>query len=288
MLQKIKDRYIVLGSTGAIGSEIVNYCKKKNYDYIGLSKSAPPQKKNLKVNFIKKNIKNVLSIKESDTVFILYGITDQKILDKNKKLAYKTNYQSIVKNINSLKKTNPLIVFFSSSAVFGKDNKKVYSEISKPCPESYYGKLKLKVEKYIVKNYKNYLIVRSGWISSKMNNCIIKQTLNNLKKNKCFIIKNSYVNLSDTGDITKNLFKLIQYKKRGIFHLVNSKISREKISQIIKKNIKENTNYKIIDKKKLKIKKNINFILKSIYNNKLNFIYKKPEIIIKNKINYIN
>lgn len=244
-------RAIIIGR-GTIGNGLANFCKKNKIEYKLLSR------KNKKIFNYSKTISDQIVLDKKDIVFLSFGISDQMYINKNKKLAYKLNYQYTKKIINDLIKKDISFVFFSSAAVFGKNRKKIYYENSKTCPQTYYGDLKNRIEKHVLVKSKKYYIIRSGWIISKKNNCIIKKIFEQMFNKKCNIFANAKTNMISIENFSKKVFKILKLKS-GIYHIPGNNVLRINISNTIKKIT--NLDYKVINSNEKKF--NYYFIISS-------------------------
>lgn len=268
---------VILGSKSELAKSFTKLLKKKKIKHLTFNRKDNGKNYLNEILTAKKNYKQ-FNYREKNSIFIFFGISSQKDCEKNKSLAIKINEKITKQIIKKFK--NSCIVFISSSAVFGKNKKTRYSEFSKPCPETLYGKLKLKVEKFIKKNVKNYLIVRSGWIISNNNKCIVYDTFKKILKNNFIVKKNSLTNIISDGDFSKGLYFLFSKNRNGIYHISNNKnILRENIAKIISTKVLKKNNYKISRYKTFK--KNINFVLKSKLKNQK---FTSPEKLVKLKL----
>ena len=109
--------------------------------------------------------------------------TSVEKIENNRKLYYELNKK--IKNILKLINSKAYIIYISTDYVYS-GNKNFYHDNSLPGPKNFYGKLKLDIEKYIKKNFNNYLILRTPKIFS--NNINLKslysETYKKLKEKK--------------------------------------------------------------------------------------------------------
>lgn len=170
-------------------------------------------------NWIKKNQKL--------NFFINFAaITEPKKCNNNKRKALKTNFISLIKNIqiinNSKLHNFQYFLFVSSSHVF-KNSVKKLNENSKKKPSNYYGKTKLLSEMYILKN-KNKFTFKLG----------IARIFNYYNKNsrKSFFIndirkklknKNKFIKYSNIN--TYRDFISIKNINTALFHMIHKKLS---------------------------------------------------------------
>ncbi len=168
----MKKKILITGANGFIGSFLVEEALRQGYEVFAAIRKTSNVKyiKNMPVVFVytdfsnKNNLKNQLtSIGKFDYIIHCAGITKAC----NKEMFETVNYKYTRNLINVLIKSNLIptkFVYLSSLAAYGPGDEKslipVRSE-NKPNPVSYYGKSKLKTERYIrsIKNFP-YLIFR--------------------------------------------------------------------------------------------------------------------------------
>ena len=143
-MKKYKLEVGITGYKGVLGSEFIKIFKKK-YNLI-----------KFKNNIRNKNVVNTW-IKENrpDAIIHLAAKVEVDYVNKNRKVANDVNYIGTKNLINSIKSTKLDTWFFfaSSSHVYQFSNKKL-SESSNTLPITFYGKLKLKTERYLLKQKK--------------------------------------------------------------------------------------------------------------------------------------
>ena len=111
-----------------------------------------------------------LFIKKFSPNFIVHAaaITDVDYCEKFKKKALKSNFLTTKKLVNAAKKYKKFLVFISSDQLFD-GSKKKYNEKSVYSPCNFYSNTKMKSEKYIKKNLKDYLIIRTNFFGKSLN-----------------------------------------------------------------------------------------------------------------------
>lgn len=132
------------------------------------------------------------------------------------------------------------IIFISSDAVFDgvKGN---YKEVSKRNPINYYGKLKYKVENYILKNVENYLIIRVSKVFNfnKNKKHFLSEILKNIKNKNYKFVYDEFFSPIELNELSSFVLNLIKTDQTGIFHLSSiSKISRYIIAKKVVKYLK--------------------------------------------------
>ena len=147
---------MITGGSGSLGSEL-----KKLFlnSLIPSHKELDICNKENTVNFLKKN--------DVDLVIHTAAITNVRLCEENKELAMDVNVNGTRNLVESILELRPTIkfIYISTACVFD-GHTGMYTEESIPYPENFYSLTKLLGE-YEVKRIKNYLIVRTNFVSRK-------------------------------------------------------------------------------------------------------------------------
>ncbi len=247
------DKILITGGTGLFG---LNFAlrQSKNYKiYLVQNKKRIKLSKKLENIYLlkkdlnkKKNIKKILNKIKPNYVIHAAAITNLEYCQKYKTTAKKVNY-TLTKNItNECKEKKYKLIYLSSDQLFEGKNS-YYSESSKTFPLNFYSKLKIASENYIIKNLKDFLIIRTnffGWGSFFRSSFSDNIIFNLKKKKKIHILKDVYFNPISLNYLTKAISKLISNKKNGIYNISSSKkISKYNLAKKIAKTFKLNERY---------------------------------------------
>lgn len=147
---------MITGGSGSLGSEL-----KKLF-----LNSLIPSHKELDI-CNKENIVNFLKKNDIDLVIHTAAITNVRLCEENKELAMDVNVNGTRNLVESILELRPTIkfIYISTACVFD-GHTGMYTEESIPYPENFYSLTKLLGE-YEVKRIKNYLIVRTNFVSRK-------------------------------------------------------------------------------------------------------------------------
>ena len=240
-----KNKLLIIGGTGNLGKSL-----KKNIFFKG---SYFPRKN--KLNLLKKSqIKKFISEKKIKLIINTAAIARMRDCENNKSLAYKTNVIGCRNIVNSIKEINKNIklIHISTDGVYPSISGN-YKEKSKLKPYNYYGQTKLKAEK-IVKDLKNYLIIRTRFFNKKK-----------------IIFKTAAVDsFTSAIEVTKlvNIIKILITKNTsGIINVGGKRISDYNLYKKYKKNIRKCKRYEIQNEINFKISKDASLncdILKKI------------------------
>lgn len=220
--------------------------------------------------FIAKNIYKIKNhIKKSGYTIYAAGISDSKL---NSKKDLKREIESIVSF--SIKNIYKKVIYISTADVV--DNLKKNTN---------YVRNKIKIENFIKKKFKHFIILRLPQIIGKSKNkkTIINFFYNNIKKKKNLIIlRNVKRNIMDIDDVVKIIKVIIfnKYLNKNIITLSNKYFVKPiDIIKIIEKklNIKAKYSYKNTAKQKWKLdyKKNFKFFKKANLRFDRNYLSKK-------------
>ena len=158
----MKNRILITGSNSFIGSKIINYLSKYNYNLIATYRKNKNKFKSKKVKLVKFDLKKELNLNKRFGVLVhCASVTPANEFREN---YYKINQIGFKNLISScLKSKCNKIILISSVAVYG-DVKKTITENSFVRGKSKYAKSKLKMEnilfRFAKKNKINSVILR--------------------------------------------------------------------------------------------------------------------------------
>ena len=185
------------------------------------------------------NLKKINSwLKDNNDINVLINfaaITSPNKCEMYKKRAKKVNYGSVVNLLNILNKKNDKNFYYflslSSSHVFKKSNFKL-KENSEKKPTNYYGKTKLALEKYILKNQNKFKFnigiarIFNYYNKGNKKGFFVNDVIEKLKKNKndiSFYNINSFRDFISINDINTALFKMINLKLKNDYNICSGK-----------------------------------------------------------------
>ena len=228
---------LIFGITGQDGSYLAKFLIKKNYKIIGITRNL--NKKNLfrlqKLN-IEKKIKIIKSKflkkifyknKKINEIYFLAGETSPLKSEINPIETFNSNLISLINILEFLKKnkSKARLFYASSSEIFKKKNKNIFSEVSEIEPRSPYGISKA-ASLWIVKFYRSKFGIYccSGILFNhesplRSKNFVFKKIVDEAKKLKKNGGKLNLGNINikrDIGwapDYVKAMWKMLQQKK---------------------------------------------------------------------------
>jgi len=292
--KKIDKKVLITAGNSNIGSDLVNYFLKKNYNVFETYRLKKNKFTHTKLSHSKFDFKGEFKLAENfDLLIHCASLTPYKNKISKKKM--NLNLEGLKKILYSNSNFKN-IVLLSTVSVYGKINNKILHENTTRNNVNAYGVSKFKMEKiltnYCKKNKINFLILRLPGVVGNfqsdvnfMNNLVQKFSNNKIVK---FNNPNSYFNnivhtesickisenlmLGDKNKCKNKIFNLASLKPIILKDLVNQIKTKLKSKSIVK--ILEPNNSFIISTKKSEkfkiplmttskcIKKNIKFILK--------------------------
>ena len=217
-------KILIIGSTGLFGVNFISRLSDK-YDLVcNIHMKKINISKNIKrLTLMNKKIlkSEVLDIKP-DFILNCSGLTDLAVCEKNKKLAFKSNYFTTKNLCQSIKGTKIKLIHISTDHLFNGEKDELYNEKDLKTPLNVYGLTKSKAEDEIRSSVKKYLIIRTnffGWGTS-YRNSITDYIIKNLTLNKkVYLSKETKFNPMYLGNLIDCVQKLIEMKKEGVFNI---------------------------------------------------------------------
>lgn len=227
-------KYIVIGASSFIGSNLYNYFNKKDFPVIG-TRNQSNNSKLYKFELGRDAIENILDLnmlgKEGACAIICSAITSIDWCYLNEKKSYNVNVVATKELIKILNLYGIKCVFLSSEAVFDGKKEGYYTELDQVNPVTVYGKQKVEIEEYILQNHKSNTIVRiSRAISDKYcinehcNDLLSSFWKNCLEMKPILCIRNQSFTPTYVMDLVKSILICIENNLNGIYHISNNEL----------------------------------------------------------------
>ena len=227
---------LVVGSSGDLGSGLKKYNFASNYCFASRS----PR---LQDRFFDFSIPETYeeSLRDATYCILSAGISN---IDECFFNAESTNAINVIRTIQFLsvckaKKIVPILL--STEQVYGVGDT-IVTEDHIPIPKSVYAKQKFTVERYLEKNFTQYLILRLSRIeySEKRKTSLISSIIEKFMSGESLVANDQFINLLHIQDLSYILNKLIDKNANGIFNIAHPEMIRRdilanKILKIIKK-----------------------------------------------------
>jgi len=217
----MKKRILVTGANGQLGKTIKElYLKKENqFEFTFTTK-------------IEFNITNQDSLNQFfnnnmfDYCINCAAYTNVEQAEKSPEIAYKVNAEGVKYLAEACKKSNTILIHISTDYVFDGEKQTSYTIKDKPNPINEYGKSKLLGEQHIQNILKEYFIIRTSWLYSKIYGKNFYKTI--LKKaeteTKLFITDEQKGCPTNTVNLAKFSINLINTNRPfGIYHFSDNK-----------------------------------------------------------------
>ncbi len=143
--------------------------------------------------------------------------------EENKELCYNINVNGTKYLVNSAAKIDAKFVYISTDYIFDGTGNEPHRENEKINPINYYGYTKAQGELYVTSSLKKYYIIRTSWVYGSNGNNFVKTMLKLSETKKQISVVSDQIGAPTyTVDLAKLIIDLIQTRKYGIYHGVNS------------------------------------------------------------------
>ena len=217
-----KEKVLIIGGGGQIGSELYSYLKKKNINTFKTTRNTKLTNEKTFYFDLEKPSYEFLQ-NQFTAVVICASATNIFLIEQKPRKFRNINVINTIKLIKELSKNKIFIIFLSSNSVF--DGKKQFYKYSdKTCPISFYGKYKCEVEEYLNYNLKKKsCILRLTKVISK-NTPIIEYWNKQLNNGKViWAYKDRFIAPVKIFKVIQTIEILIKKKQNGIFQLGGNK-----------------------------------------------------------------
>ena len=231
--------FLVIGSNGLLGSNIVKILKKKKINFLTVAR------KNSNFNINLENFKRLdkFFLKNKFKIVInCAAIIDINYCEKKYSIASIINCK-LVKFLSQMsKKFGFKFVQISTDHVYKGKNAVFNSETSEIFPINKYAKSKILAEKHL-KELKKFLIIRTNFTGKKKNSFIDWLIRNFKKKAEINLFNDMYTSTMDVQTCAEIIIKLAMLKSKGIYNLGSRNMTTKesfakKLSKILKIKIK--------------------------------------------------
>jgi len=230
-------KFLVTGSSGLVGRQVVNDLSKSHEVFSCYNKSKPEYGNAIKMDLLNhETISNVLFEIKPDVVIHLGAMTGVDLCEKEESMAFDINTKATQIIAQQCSTLNTFLVYVSTDYVFD-GNLGMYYEDSVPNPLSVYGKSKLEGEKMIQTFSSDWCIARTstpfGLHATKKSFPI--WVIENLQKQKQIdVLTDQFTSPTYVPSLSRMLIEISERHLNGIIHTAGaSKISRYEMAQMI-------------------------------------------------------
>ena len=233
----VKLKFLVTGSAGLVGQQVVKYLSKSNQVFSCYNESKPEYGDSVKMDL--KNyemISSVLTEIKPDVVIHLGAMTGVDLCEKEKTSASEINTKATEIIAKECLKLNSFLVYVSTDYVFD-GNFGMYKEGDVANPLGFYGKSKLEGEKAVQNFSTNWCIARTsttfGLHPTKKS--FPMWIIENLQKQKQIdVLIDQFTSPTYVPNLSRMLIEISERRITGIIHAAGaSKISRYQMASMV-------------------------------------------------------
>ncbi len=233
----VKLKFLVTGSAGLVGRQVVKDLSETHEVFSCYNKSKPEHENVVKMDLLNHEmISNIMSEKKPDIVIHLAAMTAVDLCETDQDSAFKINSEATEILAKESSKINAFIVYVSTDYVFD-GNTGMYEENDATSPLGSYGKSKLLGEKSIQNFSSNWCIAR---ISTPFGLHPTKKSfpiwvIENLQKQKQIdVLTDQFTSPTYVPSLSRMLIEISERHLTGIIHVAGaSKISRYEMASLV-------------------------------------------------------
>ncbi len=211
-----KQRVLITGAKGQLGSELTKLLKSQNYAVYGFGREE------LDVTDID-NVKKTFNQVMPDIVIHTAAFTKVDEAESFMDKAFLVNSFG-TRNIAVISQSIcAKLVYISTDYVFDGTSKVPYNEFDLTNPMNIYGKSKVEGEHFVQNLHSKYFIVRTSWVYGDEGNNFVKTMIQLAKEGKEIkVVKDQIGCPTYAVDLAECISSLIRTEKFGIYHVSNS------------------------------------------------------------------
>jgi len=233
-------KYIVTGSNGALGTDLVKELEKRNQDVLKGTRD------NINIENRELVFKTITEYKP-DVIIHPAAYTQVDMCENMEDYAMKINGYGTKNIVDAAKEVGAKVIYTSTDYVFDgtKPINEIYHVDDKTNPLSVYGKSKLLGEK-ITREYDKHFIVRTSWVYGKTGNNFVKTMLRlSETHDEVNVVDDQIGSPTYTVDLAKLLVDMSLTDKYGTYNATNKgyiswATFAEEIFGVFEKNTKVN------------------------------------------------
>ena len=239
-------KILIFGKTGQVGQKLISLCTSEDIEHKSISRHDCDYTN-------ESEIESLIYSYNPNIIINAAAYTEVDNAERNKEEAKSINseFPKILAKLSS--KNSILLVHYSSDYIFNGLSSTPIKENEAPSPINYYGITKLKGENHIINHHDKYMILRTSWVYSKLENNFLKKIISLLKLNSSINVINDQHGVPTSARFLSKITLLLlkNYSESfGTYNIVpNGKTTWYGFANLIKDSlIKENIieNYKSI------------------------------------------
>lgn len=172
-------------------------------------------------------IEKFIQVHEIDTIINCAAYTAVDRAEDEPELAAEINTQAVANLAKAAQKEDCLLIHISTDYVFDGTATTPYTEKTKTCPVSVYGKTKLAGEEAIIRSGCFYIIIRTAWLYSTFGHNFVKTILRLAEeRSEINVVSDQIGTPTYAEDLAKAIVKIMANDDRveheGIYHYSNA------------------------------------------------------------------
>lgn len=210
-------KYIVTGSFGALGTDIVKELEKRNQDVLKGTRD------NLNIENRELVFRTITEYKP-DVIIHPAAYTMVDMCENMEEYAMKINGYGTKNVVDAAKEVGAKVIYTSTDYVFDgtKPIDEIYHVDDKTNPLSVYGKSKLLGEEF-TREYDKHFIVRTSWVYGKTGNNFVKTMLKlSETHDEVNVVDDQIGSPTYTADLAKLLVDMSKTEKYGTYNGTNT------------------------------------------------------------------
>jgi dTDP-4-dehydrorhamnose reductase len=209
-------RCLVTGSSGLLGSELVEWLRAKGEEVHGWDLPG------CNVTDVDRTINGIHKV-GPDVIFHLAAWTDVDGCEKDRGRATSVNFQGSWAVALGAEELGCKLVYMSTDYVFDGRKKRPYRENDKTGPLSVYGRSKLMGEQAVARTCKRHFVVRSSWLYGRSGRNFVDTIRRKAQEqDRIEVVEDQVGSPTWAGDLCQPLLELARSEKFGVYHITNS------------------------------------------------------------------
>lgn len=204
-------RWLVLGSRGMFGSDMVEFLGSKKEDVGGVNSGQLNLRQNIEV------INE--SIRDFDVVVNATAYTNVNQAESEPEMAFELNRDVPEKLAKITAANKQKLIHISTDYVFDGTKESPYLTTDKPNPINVYGQSKLAGEIEVSKHNPDALIIRTSWLYGPKGHCFPKAIINKLKLNEeLSVVDDQFGTPTSTWFLREFVYRAVKDNFNGGIH----------------------------------------------------------------------
>lgn len=211
-----KQKILVTGAKGQLGTEMVKLLKEMKYEVYGYGRAE------LDITDFQQ-VKNVIDHIRPNIVIHAAAYTKVDAAESEPDQAFLVNAYGTRNVTVASEHIGAKLVYISTDYVFDGTANVPYNEFAFTNPINVYGKSKLAGEQFVRDLHSKFFIIRTSWVYGKHGNNFVKTMLKLAQEQKQLFVVDDQIGCPTYAvDLVSCIFQLIQTEKYGVYHISNS------------------------------------------------------------------